>query len=309
MQFFRLPPRPSEPVVRVVCISDTHCQTRDDIPRGHVLVHAGDLTNAGTVTEIQEQVDWLKSIPGFMYKVVIAGNHDTFLDPRSRQQLAKSDQHGEIDWGEITYLANESRTLRFFGLNSRDAGPLEAVQDRGREVRRLVVTGCPSIPRCGGPEHAFQYERGLEGEQIWKDTIRIDTDILVTHTPPQWHLDLPRGMGCSSLLQELWRVKPKLHVFGHVHEGSGKSNVWWSPAQEAYESLCRNEAEKGWGFFRGILSLANWLDIAIIVVGGLANLIWNRKGRDRHRGSILINAALKNHKSGGIDNPVQVVDI
>ena len=65
------------------------------------------------------------------------------------------------------------------------------------------------------------------------------TDILVTHIPPVislgpsqpvcrltssppsptqfGHLDL--DLGCPGLLREVWRVKPRLHVFGHVHWG------------------------------------------------------------------------------------------
>ena len=310
LQLIRPSPRLSQPPIRVVCISDTHCQIRNDIPFGDVLVHAGDLTNAGTVTEIQEQVDWLKSIPGFQYKVVIAGNHDTFLDPRSRKQLETSDQQGTIDWGEIIYLANDSCTLSILERYSHDKARSEEVdRHRPQEVRQLVVTGCPFIPRCGGAEHAFQYERGPDGDQVWKEAIRKDTDILVTHTPPQWHLDLPKGMGCSSLLRELWRVKPKLHVFGHIHEGSGRSYAPWSPAQAAYERICRNEAGKGGHFFSGILDLENWLDIGTIVLGGMVDVILDRIGCDSDHGSILVNAALKNHNSGGIDNPVQVVDI
>ena len=45
--------------------------------------------------------------------------------------------------------------------------------------------------------------------------------------------------GCSGLLQALWRVRPKLSVFGHIHEGRGAARVKWdldsvSAGEEGY---------------------------------------------------------------------------
>ncbi|KAG9632525.1 hypothetical protein KCU69_g20257, partial [Aureobasidium melanogenum] len=62
--------------IRVVCLSDTHCQIPASVPDGDLLIHAGDLTQAGTPKELQAQLDWLNSLP-HTHKVVIAGNHDT----------------------------------------------------------------------------------------------------------------------------------------------------------------------------------------------------------------------------------------
>lgn len=54
--------------------------------------------------------------------------------------------------------------------------------------------------------------------------IPVDTDILVTHTPPVGHGDLCCSgvrAGCVELLTTVQnRVKPKYHVFGHIHEGN-----------------------------------------------------------------------------------------
>jgi len=56
-----------------------------------------------------------------------------------------------------------------------------------------------------------------------------DTDILVTHTPPVGHGDLCcTGIraGCVELLTTVQqRVKPKYHVFGHIHEGELVSSL------------------------------------------------------------------------------------
>lgn len=61
------------------------------------------------------------------------------------------------------------------------------------------------------------------------DMIPSDTDILVTHTPPVGHGDLCcTGVraGCVELLSTVQnRVKPKYHVFGHIHEGMTQNEV------------------------------------------------------------------------------------
>jgi 3',5'-cyclic AMP phosphodiesterase CpdA len=56
---------------RIVCISDTH-NTNPAIPAGDVLIHAGDLTNSGSHSELKNAVAWLSRLP-FEAKIVIAG--------------------------------------------------------------------------------------------------------------------------------------------------------------------------------------------------------------------------------------------
>lgn len=120
------PPR-GRPPIRVVCISDTH-DAVVDVPPGDVLVHAGDLTNAGSAADIQRQLDWLKGLP-HRVKVVVAGNHDSYFDPRSR-----SDEDvrsgAKLDLDGLVYLEGEL-----------------TVQDiKGRSV---AIFGAPDIPECG----------------------------------------------------------------------------------------------------------------------------------------------------------------
>jgi 3',5'-cyclic AMP phosphodiesterase CpdA len=56
---------------RIVCISDTHCQT-PKLPKGDVLIHAGDLTNQGSYSELKKTVEWLERAD-FESKIVVAG--------------------------------------------------------------------------------------------------------------------------------------------------------------------------------------------------------------------------------------------
>ncbi|RWA12339.1 hypothetical protein EKO27_g2780 [Xylaria grammica] len=195
--------------VSVVCISDTH-NAQCPIPDGDILIHAGDLTQSGSPEELRATISWIQDQP-HQFKFVIAGNHDLLLDP------SKDGPGGEaalarrrIEWGGIQYLQDDPTTVSLKG-------------------RRLKIYGSPKSPRHGN--WAFQYPRESD---VWKDTIPTDTDILITHGPPRAHLDLTT-LGCPHLLQELWRVHPVLHVFGHVHEGYGHEWVRFDSFQAAYE--------------------------------------------------------------------------
>lgn len=79
---------------------------------------------------------------------------------------------------------------------------------------------------------AFGYSSS-EAQQIW-DKIPFDTDILLTHTPPKYHLDERsdrRSVGCEALRERIWRVRPRLHVCGHVHESRGAEVIRWDLSQ------------------------------------------------------------------------------
>ncbi|KAG8530046.1 uncharacterized protein KY384_005528 [Bacidia gigantensis] len=265
--------------IHVLCISDTHCLKPEQLPIADLLIHAGDLTNAGTADEIQDQVDWLKSLD-YKYKIVIAGNHDSYFDPRSR---GEQDKYRQINWGDgqqkILYLQHSSIELDF-----------------NQHGRTLTVFGAPQIPACGGPEFAFQYPRG---QDAWSGTVPADTDILVTHTPPKYHLDLPRGMGCEWLLEEVWRVRPRLHVFGHVHCGHGQEGAFWDDAQKAFERLgARNER----GPLVDLVGLRGWLDAARLLVSSTLGLIWSRVWGGTSNNTLMVNAALMTGSTGRLGN-------
>ena len=73
-------------------------------------------------------------------------------------------------------------------------------------------------------------KRGPEIKTMW-DLIPDSTDILVTHGPPHGILDsVVHGatvthVGCEELTLAVQRIKPKVHVFGHVHEGYGMQEI------------------------------------------------------------------------------------
>ncbi|KAF2205487.1 putative phosphoesterase [Delitschia confertaspora ATCC 74209] len=202
---------PFEPIkpISVVCISDTH-NSQPVIPAGEILIHAGDLTQSGTFKELQAQLEWINSLP-HSFKIVIAGNHDIILDDT---HLYGSDPvaRESLRWGDIIYLHDSSTSIEC------------------SNGRRLHIYGSPLTPKHGN--WAFQYPRHRD---VWKDKIPIDTDILITHGPPKGHLEDAYHNGCKFLLDEVWRKKPTLHVFGHIHVGYGVKWIDFDGLQKAYE--------------------------------------------------------------------------
>ena len=119
----------------------------------------------------------------------------------------------KADWGPLVYLENESSTIDILG-------------------RTIKIFGCSLTPDCGS--FAFQYPPIRD---VWKGIIPEDTDIFIAHGPPRGHLDSYDEVkrGCGWLTQELWRVKPKLVVFGHIHAARGREDLIWDRVQKVYD--------------------------------------------------------------------------
>lgn len=286
-------PPPSQLPITITCISDTHSKFPVVPKSGELLIHAGDLTNTGTLNSIQQTVDWLKTLQkpwpgsrdGYRYIVVVAGNHDSYLDARSRNTHDTKTSRGptgrKLDWGKIIYLQHGECTLKFPG------------------DRKLKIYGAPQIPKCGGKEFAFQYERG---QDAWSDTIPEDVDVLVTHNPPKWHLDIAEngGLGCEHELKEVWRIKPTLHVFGHVHSGHGREYVWWDEGTRLMEEVKRTAyaafpSEQNEGLVALLAELFNFKLYTLgfqLLVEDVKGVVWTRLWKGARNGSIMINAAL-----------------
>ena len=296
-----VPYKPPKSVVaiRVVCISDTHSKIpQAALPHGDLLIHAGDLTNSGSLSDIQRTIDWLKTLlkpwhgsrDGFQHIVVVCGNHDSYFDERSRSARDKKYQKRKLDWGNIHYLQHSSISLSF------------------PEHRTLKVYGAPQIPKCGGKDFAFQYDRG---QDAWTDTVPDDVDVLVTHNPSKWHLDIPEngGLGDEFELQEVWRVRPTLHVCGHVHSGYGKEYIWWDDATRSLEAL----REKGFGtprtfgFFSELVDVPLWTKGFRLIYEDVRAIIWTRIWGGTNKGCILVNAALTYRTTSRLLNKPQVV--
>ncbi|KAK5653891.1 hypothetical protein OQA88_7816 [Cercophora sp. LCS_1] len=275
-------PPPGRPHIRVVCVSDTHDRMLR-VPDGDLLIHAGDLTDDGTVESIQRQVDWLADMP-HRHKIVVCGNHDSWFDDRSRKAVDRRSGKS-VNWKGVRYLQGELVTLSFKG------------------GRRLNIYGAPGVPKCGDDTNAFQYDRE---KHPWRGRVPEETDVLITHTPPRFHRDL--NLGCDGLLEEVWRVKPKLHVFGHVHWGHGRESVFFDECQRAYESLM---SRTGRGLIYDLLPSSAWVDALSVAWYGFVSIVWKwvMLGPGSNNGALMVNAAVMYGNTGRVRNPATVVKL
>ncbi|PHH58826.1 hypothetical protein CDD81_4355 [Ophiocordyceps australis] len=203
---------------RFVCVSDTHnCPVK--LPKGNVLVHAGDLTNQGTYSELSKAVKWLEAAD-FEAKIVVAGNHDITLDSAfysqhgqafHNQGLQSHDDCLSLLTGSpsITYLCHSAATVR---LSCPD-GPRTG----------FTVFGSPYSPRCG--LWAFGYDApapAYPGQPTPWDCIPLATDVVVTHTPPRGHCDQGAGFWPLDACSRLAREK---HVLPWTDAGMGNKKL------------------------------------------------------------------------------------
>lgn len=198
--------------VKVVCISDTHTYHKSvEVPDGDILVHAGDSTFMGREAEIVAVGYWMRRQP-HKYKFIISGNHDWGFQTNPEQ--AKGWLYGTHNFEEQQRIEDKG----FYYLQDR----LVTVNVDGRAVQ---VYGSPWQPWFH--DWAFNLQRGAEIKEKW-DLIPTGIDILITHGPPHTFMDkVYRGelVGCEELLAAVKRTSPKLHVFGHIHEGYGQETV------------------------------------------------------------------------------------
>src|ERR1700679_3842906 len=99
--------------------------------------------------------------------------------------------------------------------------------DSGIEFEGLKIWGSPwtrKFPQINPKCKAFTCINDEHLKEKW-DLIPLDTDIIITHCPPAGILDencKRESFGSYTLLHEIKRIMPKLHVFGHIHEQGGK---------------------------------------------------------------------------------------
>lgn len=199
----------------ILCISDTHLRNGFETKPVDVILHAGDHTMVGRVGEMAQAAMQLQKRAAKL-RITTPGNHDWLSqkDPATARNL--------FEEKGIIYLLDEAYTISPEQFPQLD--------------RPLKVWGSPWQPRFY--DWAFNLDRGAPIKEKW-DLIPEDTDILITHGPPAGILDrAPRGfpeedwsesdfefhsehVGCEDLLEAVNRVRPGLHVFGHIHADKG----------------------------------------------------------------------------------------
>lgn len=214
---------------RFVLMSDTHgCHRRAALacPAGDVLIHAGDMTKRGEPRVLADLAGMFRELQQhgrFAQVICIAGNHDLTLQPDFY------DEH----WPKFT-----------------PKGPFASYGEAVQELKHactyledestIVKPGCLQV--YGSPWTQTYGDWAFTDDDLteyWQDIPRnnIDyddddgdddsatVDVLITHGPAHGRGDRAlRGgrVGCRNLLDAIQtRVRPRLHVFGHIHEERG----------------------------------------------------------------------------------------
>jgi Icc-related predicted phosphoesterase len=179
--------------MKFIAISDTHglhAQLR--LPKGDVLLHAGDVCSRGTEKEVLNFLAWF-SEQDYKYKIFIAGNHDFYFEKNSTALINK------IIPENVIYLC-----------------------DSGAQIEDINIWGSPVSPWFYN--WAFNRYRGSDIKKHW-DKIPHHTDILITHGPVFGKLDITvqgEQVGCVDLLNRVEKINPKIHLCGHIHEAYGE---------------------------------------------------------------------------------------
>jgi hypothetical protein len=242
---------------RIIILSDTHNKKpfdpsdtqhayRSPLPHADVMLHAGDLTGSGKQHEHQAQVEMLTEHSAEL-KVVIPGNHDITLDEH---------YYATHPWKHRTHQDTDAIKQMYTGPEARKAGIFlmeEGVQsfELNNGARFTLYASAYQPEFC---DWAFAYERDEDRfNPISADQNRLgrtvanpipshpQIDIMVTHGPPYGILDSVGGVsarmkssvGCKHLLRAVKRCKPRLHAFGHIHEGWGAQRMRWAPRETA----------------------------------------------------------------------------
>lgn len=186
--------------MKIYHFSDTHHMHLElrppDLEGVEAMVFSGDESNQRDWWFNQEEfynfADWYGDFPFFGSKIMVAGNHSSFIAKKSDEARRYLYTCG------IIYLENEEVT-----------------------ISGVKFYGSPLSPTFGNWH--FMKSR----ETINRDWANIpdDTQVLITHTPPKGVLDLSfqsnlEMCGCGALgkrIQKLQRLKA--HLFGHIHDG------------------------------------------------------------------------------------------
>lgn len=188
--------------IKIDCVSDLHLYFGPKLDGGDILVVAGDISYVGNAIDFIEFNSWLGKLKD-KYKAIVVtpGNHDkgTQRNPALFKSLVPNATH---------YLINESATI--LGL-------------------KFFVS--PITPTFF--DWAWMADRGEPIKKYW-DMIEEGTDVIVSHGPPYGILDqCPDwqdhtklvSVGCEELLKAVKRIKPRAHIFGHIHESHGKITI------------------------------------------------------------------------------------
>jgi Icc-related predicted phosphoesterase len=179
--------------ITIACFSDNHGEIVENIPDADIVMCCGDVTYDGTGWSLDKFIDWFSKLP-HKEKIFIAGNHDFCLNNDICKAMIPKN---------VIYLQDS--------LYKSKTG--------------LKIYGSPYTPKFF--HWSFMKQRGDEISEVWAK-IPKGIDVLVTHGPASGILDRNQNgqqCGCYDLGRYINKIKPKVHLFGHIHHSRGITKI------------------------------------------------------------------------------------
>ena len=187
-------------------------------------------------------------------KLVIAGNHDITLHDAFYASPSGYEKHGKTK--EDVAAIRELWT----GEQARRAGVVYVEEGmRTFELKSGVMFTVYASP--WQPEFydwAFTYPRDVDrfnpGDGVENPVPDFPgVDVMITHGPPRGVMDVThygkKSVGCDHLKRAVERCRPRLHCFGHIHEGWGCERRDWGTGGVERVEVDRGKVERERGVF------------------------------------------------------------
>ncbi|KAJ5861046.1 uncharacterized protein N7529_008356 [Penicillium soppii] len=253
---------------------------RYPLPKANILLHAGDLTKVGYRVEHETMIAMLQDADAEL-KLVIAGNHDITLDEQyfttfgytrhlrpehlGAESILLTDDSTQADLRQSKTKTPNADQLRSYARSIKDLWTCDAARNAGiiyleEGMHSFTLSTGATFTVYASPYQpefyrwAFAYERDEDrynaapnGHQPTNPIPDFPgVDILLTHGPPVGILDqVPPDLnvGCEHLLRAAGRARPRIHLFGHIHEGWGARRGVWGSDGLKLESVATDAEE------------------------------------------------------------------
>lgn len=195
--------------LKICHISDSHNLHKElKIPECDVLVCSGDFSMMGYKHEVESFFRWFKMQANATWKILVAGNHDLSFDPQRG-----GNSGSKPEW--LISLIEQAKKYNIIYL-----------ENESYEIEGVKFWGSPTSAWFHGDHWAFNV-REKEAEELYSQ-IPYKTDVVITHGPAytygDWCINCACYVGDHVLARHIKRVKPLLHLFGHIHESYGMSH-------------------------------------------------------------------------------------
>lgn len=195
--------------MNIIAVSDTHGDLEwvnwliQKKIKSDILIHAGDATSQGGISSMARFFEATEKLikKGVVNDIVfVPGNHELGFERQEKEYLERFSKEN------IHILINN------FVI-----------------IDGIKIWGSPVTP----PFFNWAWNwRDEQREALW-ETIPEDTDIIVTHGPSygigdlvinQYH-STPERVGCKFMASRIKKLKPKAHIFGHIHCDHGMWDI------------------------------------------------------------------------------------